>query len=261
MSIPVKLTPTCSNIFLINENLCLANSLNIINYNVSSLSSALGFLENYQAHWSNLYSTFQTYSAIWIQSVTNVQTFSSNWVSFSNTVISLSGDWQKPYTIFYPQMLEINSWYAESPTDRNDYIINWLNLNFSPNNYNDKQIINVTVYLYEEQLVSFNFSRSYDESCTPNCTGVSVSCSAGSCPGLYQGCNHHGGLAGVKGCDNVYSYCSQQATFSAPQNVSCVGHGGRTLSVALNQNSLDTHVSQTINIPFINTNNNWVLKQ
>lgn len=261
MSIPVKITPTCSNIFLIDETLCIGNSLNIINYNVSSLSSALGFLENYQEGWQSLYSTFQTYSAVWIQSVTNVRSFSSNWVSFSNTVLQLSGNWNKPYTIFYPQMLEINGWYGEAPTDRNNYIINWLNLNFPPQYYNDNQIINVTVYLYEVQSVAFNFNRSYDENCTPNCTGVSVGCAPNSCPGLYQGCNHHGGLAGVKGCDNVYSYCTQVPTFSLPQNVSCVGSGGRTLRVALNQHTNDTHVSQTVNITFIKTNNIWTLKQ
>jgi hypothetical protein len=259
MSIPAKTTPTCSNIYLIDENLCIGNSLNIINYNVASLSSALVFLENYQTNWNNLYTNFQAYSAVWVHSVTNVQNFSANWVSFSNTIQSLSASWNKPYTIFCPSMIEINQWNNLTNLQKNQYAANWLTISFPPNNYNNNQIIYTTFYLYESKQVSFNFQRSYDENCTPNCNGVSVGCNGDSCPPLVQGCNHHGGLAGVKACDNVYGYCSKQATYSAPQNVSCVGNGGRTLNIALNNYSSDTHVAETVTIAFININNTWTV--
>jgi hypothetical protein len=261
MSIPTKTTSSCSNVYLIDETLCLSNSLGVINYNVASLSSALISLENYQVRWNSLYSNFTTYSAVWIKTVTNVQNFSSNWVSFSNTVQNLSGDWQKPYTFFYPQMLEIYEWYNKTTNQQNNFISNWLNLNFPAIYYNKNQIINVTIYLYQIQPINFSFIRTFDETCIPNCPGISVSCDSGSCPPLYQGCNHHGGLAGVKGCDNLFSYCSQQAYFSGPQSVSCTGEGGRQLRVSLNNPTTDTHVSQTITISFINTNNNWVPTQ
>ena len=61
MSIPAKITPACSNIFLLDENLCVGNSLNIINSNVTTLTSALLSLENYQSNWNNTYTNFQTY--------------------------------------------------------------------------------------------------------------------------------------------------------------------------------------------------------
>ncbi len=258
MSIPVKINQNCSNIFLIDENLCLGNSYNIINYNVASLSSSLVYLENYQTRWKNLFTTFQNYSSVWIKTVTNIQSFSGNWASFSKTVLTMNSNWNKPYTIFYPQILEINSWNNISSIQQKNYIAEWLQNNFPAALYNINQIVNVTMYLYEKATVSFNFERNFEETCTPNCAGISVGCKAGSCPGLYQGCNHHGGLAGVKGCDNVYDYCTQRATFSAPQNVSCTGRGGRTLRLALTRTATDTHVIKTINIPFININKTWV---
>ena len=257
MSIPAKITPACSNIFLIDENLCVGNSLNIINSNVTTLTSALLSLENYQSNWNNTYTNFQTYSSVWLQTVTNVHNFSAVWVKFSTTIQNLSADWNKPYTIFYPVILETNIWYSQNATNQQNYIINWLNLNFPPASYNNNQIINVMIYIYEVTPVTFNFYRQYYENCTPNCPGITVSCGPGSCPSLYSGCNHHGGRAGYGGCDNLYGYCSQQASVVAPQSVSCTGSGGRTLSVNLNNYSSDTHISKTITMQFKKSNGIW----
>lgn len=553
MSTFTKTTPTCSNVYLIDENLCAGNTLNLLNYNVKSLSANVAYLENYQQKWNGLYSAFQTYSAVWVKSVDNVTALSAGWLDYATTVNNLSSSWNKPYTVYYPQMLkydvlydnptqkipintgvgegfqtiaitpdgkkayvtdfsnyiyvidtstntitktitgvnvyaivmsprqnkayastfdtqvlvintltdtvtktittepstagitispdgdyvyvanyspgkitvidtgsdaiiktitafvgilspitlavspdgtklyvldyaglgiyiysiisdttigsfggsyiistsallispdgnriytndfnniyifetvtntliktininnnntmglspdgttlyignnDINSAYNINAIDTYSYNIvklpytqtcastialtpdgttlyisdscnnnvivlsslysslvffvnNWLNTNFSPSFYTDQQIINVTVYFYEELDCNFNFSRSYVETCIPNCAGISVACGPGTCPPLYQGCNHHGGLAGVKACDNLYSYCSQVPTFGQPQNVACTGSGGRTLYVNLNQYATDTHVVKTLNISFINNNNSW----
>jgi len=258
MSIPTKTTQTCSNTFLIDENLCLSNSLNIINYNVSSLSSALVSLENYQQNWASLYTSFQANSSIWMQCISNVQTFSSKWISFSTTVQNLSSSWNKPFTVYYPTMQELNYWNSLSASNtQQSSLSSWLRNNFPESLYNNNQIINVTVYIYEAQTVPVIFSRTYEESCTPNCVGVSIACNGNSCPTLFEGCNHHGGLAGKKACDNVYSYCTKTATFGGPQHISCTGTGKKTLSVNSTTTVIDTHVCKTITMQFKNNTKVW----
>jgi hypothetical protein len=256
MSIPTKTTPTCSNIFLIDENLCVGNSLNTINHNVASLSSALVFLENYQNNWFSLYSTFQTYSAIWVDTVTNVQNFSANWVSTSNTVVSLSSTWNVPFTVFYPTILPLSAW-GVNQTYNSGFIKTWLTNNFSPLVYNLNQVINVTVYLNQILITPVVFNKSYAETCIPNCKGLEIDCKAGSCPPLYYGCNHHGGQAGSGACNNGYSYCTQTSN-TPPQKLSCTaGSGARTLSISLNISAVDINTAQTINLSFTNINNTW----
>jgi len=255
MNILEKITPTCSNVYLIDENLCIGNSLGIINYTVNSLSSVNLYLENYQTQWQSLYSNFQTFSSKWLRAVTNVKAFSADWVSYANTVQTLSADWIKPVTLFYPSMFNYETWYSMTSIFITT-IRSWLDINFPPNIYNTDQIINVFVYLYEDQVINFNFSRAYNETCTPNCAGFSLGCS--QCPTLHSGCNHHGGLAGVKACDNLYDYCRAVSTFSKEQTVSCVGTGGKLLRITLVRPSQDTHVAETKNVIFKNINKQWV---
>jgi len=252
-----KIDKTCSNVYLIDETLCLSNTLEVINYNTASLSSAILNLKAYEKTWANLYSLFTVYSAQWIKTATNIQTFSAKWINTASTVNALSATWTKEYTLYYPKMLDVGYWNSLGSTNQNNTIISWLNLNFPASKVNSNQVISVVVYLNQIYNFSFNFNRSYYETCIPNGGGLSIGC--GGCPKPFQGCNHHGGKAGVGPCTNLFDACSVQSHASAPAPVSCVGGGGRFLNIGLNRAASEKNVASVIRLKFAVNGNNWVI--
>jgi len=253
-----KTTPTCSNIYLIDENLCLANTLDTINYNIYSLSSAITDVSRYYSTWFNLYTIFTTYSSKWIKTATNIKSFSATWIDTATTVSTLSSNWNKSYTLYYPKMLDINYWNGLGTTNQNNILITWLNNNFSSKIYNINQIIDIVVYLNQNQPFSFRFNRSFYESCIPTGGGLSISCNGcGERP--YRGCNHHGGKAGYGPCTNAYDGCNITRTSNNPASVSCTGSGAKTLNIGLNRNATDKNTARTVNVRFKNINRSWTV--
>jgi hypothetical protein len=249
-----KTTPTCSNIYLIDENVCLAKSINTLNYNFSSLSISLDSLSSYRNSWYELYTTVSTNSSNWIKTATNIKAYSAVWLDTALTVSSLSSTWTKPYTIYYPKMMNIDYWYSLSTINKNSLITNWMNTNFKYTNINTNILVDIVVYLIQNQQFSFRFNRSFNETCTPNGGGVSIGCSA--CGRPNRGCNHHGGAAGVGPCTNAYDAC-RVTTTSARASVACVGTGGKSLNIGLSRNATDANVARTIRINTKNVNGVW----
>jgi hypothetical protein len=249
-----KTTPTCSNVYLIDENLCLSNSLKTINYNVSSLSSSIVDVTRYYTSWINLYTVFTTYSAKWIKTATNIQSFSATWLDTATTISSLSSIWGKPFTVYYPKMIDIVYWNSITKTNQNQTLINWLNVNFNPQITNLNQIIDVVVYFYQYQPFTFSFNRSLYEPCTPTGGGLSISCHG--CGRPYRGCNHHGGRAGKGPCTNAYAACGVSTSVQAV-SISCTGTGAKLLNVGLSRSGVDKNVARTSTIRFQNINKNW----
>lgn len=248
-----KTTPTCSNIYMIDQDLCLANSLNLIKYNFNSLNYSISYLNSFRAAWYNLYTKTVSNSAIWIKTATNIQSYSAIWLDTSATVTALSSTWSKPYTFYYPNMIDISTWYGSTTQSKNT-ILNWLNANFNPKKYAINQNIYINLYLTQQQPFSFKFERSLNESCTPNGGGLSLSCNG--CPLPHRGCNHHGGAAGYGPCTNAYAGCRRSYT-SSGANVTCVGTGGKMLKVGLNRVAYDNNIARTITLVAKNTNRVW----
>lgn len=247
-----KFTPTCSNIYLIDENLCLGNSLDTINWNFSSLELSLSGLERYIDDWFNLYTTFIEYSAKWIDAATNIRSFSAKWVSMTNSVNTLSSYWDNVFTVFYPTIQIIGNWYSKSTEQQNKLVSDWLFFNFPPINYNSNQVIDVIVYLQETVPFTFLFNRSFDEPCTPTVGTIALSCTPCRLP--YQPCNHHGGKAGYGKCTNAYQDCVKKngirSQYGTPQYRACSGSGGKLLKIGFEKTSNDTHVARTVKISF-----------
>ena len=239
-----KIDNTCSNIYLIDEGLCLGNTLNLINYNITSLQYAISSIKQYENTWYDLYTK-------WLQTATNIQSFSASWIDMSTTVSNLSSDWNKEYTLYYPYLININTWYA---TDQTQAIQYWLTNAFNTLPTANGQIVSVLVYLQQYQPFNFVFNRSYSESCVPNVGGVNISCNGG--PEPFQGCNHHGGNAGYGPCTNIYDYCSR-STSDINASVSCDGWGGKYLSIGLSRSGTDTNTARTVVVRFKNINNIW----
>lgn len=253
-----KTTPTCSNIYLIDENVCLSNSLNTLNYNFSSLNFSLSSLDSYRNSWYSLYTTVSQNSSIWIKTATNIKAYSAMWIDTSLTVSSLSSTWIKPYTIYYPKMLNIDYWYSLSTNNKNSIIQNWMNTNFKYSNKNINIIADVVLYLNQNQAFSFRFNRSFQETCTPNGGGLSLSC--GACSRPHHGCNHTSGSGKDKNhwCTNAYASCGVSVQ-TAAASVSCVGSGGKMLNIGLNRNATDTNIARTLTIRVKTINGDWTV--
>jgi hypothetical protein len=218
------------------------------------------YLDNYQHVWDNLYSFYTKYSAQWITAATNVQALSSKFSSFITTVKTLSSNWNKEFTVVYPQMIDIDFWYSQTVTYKNTFFINWLNNMFPSKNYAENQVINIVLYLKQNKPFSYAvYSLLYDEPCTPNSkdAGVTVECTA--CQIRYVGCNHHGGLAGYKGCDNANGYCTVNVEAIAPVNVSCNSTGGRQLRIDNTQTYYEKSTARVLNFKFKVVNRTWIV--
>ena len=251
-----KITPTCSNVYLIDQNLCVGNTLDTINYNFSSINASIFALEEYNQLWYGLYTIFTAYSSRWIRTSTNIQTFSAKWIDTSTTVKNLSSGWSKPFTLYHTTMKDISAWYGMSLNDRNAYGKSFVDINFDAKKYPENQIIDLVIYLNQNLPFTFSYDRKYTESCTPNGGGLNLSCSSCGLPN--HGCNrHHGkGKKKVNYCFNAYTACSRSNT-AASASVSCVGSGGRLLHIGLNRNASDKNVARTYLIKFKNINKTW----
>jgi hypothetical protein len=250
-----KTDKTCSNSYLIDERLCLSETLDVINYNTASLSAAIFNIGRYDTTWKNLYTILNTNSAKWIRTATNVQQFSAKWVSMSTTVKTLSSTWQKEFTVYYPNILDIVYWNGLSTSAQNQTLVSWLNTNFSPYKNNLNQIVSVVLYLNQQYNFSFNFNRSYLESCIPNGGGAVVSCTGCSKP--YQMCNHHGGKAGYGPCTNLFDACTVVRQNTDPAAISCVGTGSKFLTIGLNRSATEINTARTVRVKFQNINRVW----
>jgi hypothetical protein len=252
----IKTNQLCSNVYLLDENLCAGNTLNLINYNTVSLTSALISLQRYSNQWGDLYTTLTTYSAKFVSASTNFAAFTAKWIDASNVVSSLSADWIKPFTIYYPKKIKIDDWLAKTNQQQVQELQTWLFFNFDPTTYAIDQIANVTVLLYQENAYTLNHKASYNELCSPNGGGAIADCT--ECARPYSMCNHHGGAAGYKACDNLYDYCTAQNTGSTGVSFSCQGNGGKLLSLNYSNNLTDISMARSVNYKFKASNNNWI---
>jgi hypothetical protein len=255
VTLPIKSDETCSNIFLLDEKLCLDTSLGVINFNFQQLSSNLRILNTYGQQWNSLFTVFANNSSRWFTSSTNVYSLSSKWVNTYQTINSLSATWCKEFSLYYPTIVEIGSWYALTTNARNNIAINWLNLNFPASKFVNNQIISFFINLFQQKPFTFNFIRSLQEPCTPNGGGASVSC--GQCASPHRGCNHHGGKAGWGPCTNAYDACTKRTTGYGTQSFSCTGNGAKTLRIGKTQGYVDTSTARVVRLRFQNINNSW----
>jgi hypothetical protein len=275
INIPFKENPECALVYLIDENLCLKDSLEIYNYNVQSLSATLLTLEGHAARWNQIYSFFVKSSSDWFYATSNIAQFQPNWDSAYTTVTTLSAKWHKPFSIYYPEVLDYTLWYGSSnnqqlgteETYKTTILTNWLNKNFAVQNYIQNLEIDLFVYLNYAKEFNYRFYKAFYEPCTP-AGGQTVECP--SCPlTLNRGCNHHGGRAGHGACDNAYKYCTQngsQRSFKAackgwsekPDSGSKdIPPSGRTLKIGYNFKSSDTSVVRVLSIKYKNTGKTW----
>jgi hypothetical protein len=267
-----KTDPTCSNIYLIDENECLSKSLSTINTNVVTLSSNLNSLSVNLDKWNQIYSFYSQNSSKVLNTVLNVHTLNSAYNKSVDVVQTLSAsNWNKQFSLYYPAIIGINDWYNDITQDGNtnaDQILRpWLTNNFPEVDYVDGQIVNIYVTLSQEIPFYFQFSRSYRETCSPQGAGAKVTCTAPNDP-RYQGCN----ITGV-GCTNAYSYCLKSLDANVTSKYYCKGYGAATLVIDTENpqqpkqpditpytHSFDKTTARILQYRFVNNSSTWTIK-
>jgi hypothetical protein len=249
-TIPGKINISCSNTYLIDERQCLGTSFNYINYNYASLSAGLIFLERTGQSWNRIFSVFAANSSKWVTTTDNVLKYTADWTTAYNTVSSLSANWTKDFTVYYPRMLEINTWYGYSDSQKSNIIIPWMNVNFPIRDYIDGQKSSLYINLYADFNFTYSFFRSLNEPCTPNGGGGSISCTGCAKPSI--GCNWNGR------CFNGMDYCSTRSV-GANASIACAGQNGRTLQIGLARSSVDRHVARIIRVGLLKTPTSWTV--
>jgi hypothetical protein len=263
-NIPIKQRTDCSLIYLIDENLCVSTSLEVINQNFLSLSGALMELEIAAIPWNEAYSLFTSQSALWLVNSADLKQYSDYWIGTSTTIQTLSSDWNKQFSILYPEIIlwdqwkGINGYTSVQNLYLNDKFPTWLNTIIPTTSVSLNQKVILVYNLYKYQPFKWSFSRSYTENCIPNGGKNELQCE--ECPSPSRGCNHHGGRAGWGPCTNAYDDCTKVVP-NVSVSFTCPNNGGKTLKLDYQLSSTDTSTVRAEHYVYQNINNTWVLTQ
>jgi len=225
-----KTDQVCSNVYLIDETLCLLNSLKIVNSNVVNLSAAINTIQKTANYFNDVYTLFATNSSSWLQANSNIKNNHEKWNMNYSLVSNLSSTWDNEFVLYYTTMYEIQDWKNNGNSYSDNIILNWLNVNFPTSDFANDQIISLYVNLYENYSFDMTkFSTSYYHDCKVPSRSMTIKCAA--CQPLpNRGCNRHGGKAGYGDCYNAYTACKNTIT-GGQTSGTCVGKGGKLLKL------------------------------
>jgi hypothetical protein len=270
-----KIKESCSNIFLIDENLCLANSYQIINYNIQNLSSALISLQPTINYFNQEYTYFTQNSAKFIELNSNLKSKTEKLNNAYTLTINNSSSFNKPISIFYETPINISEWNSNISSNSLYYqnlFKSWLDLYYPTVNFPNNQRITLNINLYLEQdfnlannqnsgdpssiNTNLGFYRQYTEECKPQ-TGapITVSCGNSPCALPNRGCNHHSKNQSY--CFNAYEKCSKSVSGGANSRGGCTGTGSKLLEISDNYMTKDRYISTSINFLYQNINSIW----
>lgn len=256
-----KIQDTCSNVYLIDENLCLSNSYQILNSNFQTLSTALVKLDSFGNYFNNIFTIFATNSARWNRSISNWETLSAKWLDSETVVRSLSSSWQMPFTIIYSKILDLVPYFSAETFQKN-MIQSWLNSNFRQY-ISENQEVHVNLYLFHSFNFTWRYFKKYYENCVPPRSGLTGSCPAPSLP--YIQCNRVTAAGKVYAwCQNSTAYCNRSATIDSVtlegiDKLKCSNGGERNVVINYNRTSTDKSICRIILIKYKKVNNSFVL--
>jgi hypothetical protein len=258
-----KYNDTCSNVYLIDERLCLKDSYEIFNKNVASLSSNLNVLQNYGNGFNYLYSIFSVNSSRWMKAISNFQTLSADWFSAETTVKALSSYWSSDHNIIYNKIIDLNT-YTSNEILYNTYIKNWLTINFK-SNLIDNQIINVDLYLSNIENFTWSYAKSYYESCEPTRqSNDNVGC---ACKKPQDWCNHVAlnnkeVYTKTKVCVDAMQYCTEDKITITGGGTPprCPARTPDTINLVYNNPQTDKSLVRVITLKYKKLDNNTIIK-
>ena len=259
------LTQANSSVYLIDENLCLADSVQILNHNfkiwqqqidefdskISLAFNAIGEILNESTEWA----TFLTLLDSMQDSMEN-----------SFKVVDTINKGRKPISRTYPVHVPRTEW---TPPIKKYYFYNsaigWLNNWFPLANFPLSQIIKVNFLFQQTKDFRVSYEANYLENCIATPTN-SIECAQG--PGLYVGCNHYGGLAGEsQSCTNAYEpggasahYCTSEYISVAPNN-NCWSTDPFLLTTEYSYYGTEVITTKMVIVEFILQETGWELQK
>jgi hypothetical protein len=261
----IEATNSCSLVYLIDEDLCLGNSYDIINTNFDTISSAQDNLTTYANIWLGLYTTFSNNSSRWLNALYNITTLSAQWESAYATKEAYKKYWDVPLYIVYPDLIHFTSYWTNQ-TAYATTLTTWVNANFPSDKYIMNQVIELCINIYTINDFPYSFHREMIELCTPDSgTSAVTLCCTGAGKGSAGLCNQyseHGDSDGhqqVIECHEICNDCSVTpdthcesytcATISPPQG----------LVLDYNIDFKDRYMCQIISLRFKNDKIRWTL--
>lgn len=271
-----KIKESCSNIFLIDENLCLSNSYQIINYNIQSLSSTLISLQPTIDYFNQQYTYFTQNSSKFLEVNSNLKLKTQKLNEAYTLTVNNSSSFNKPISVFYNIPINVTEWNSNINSNSlyyQNFFKSWLSLYYPNVNFPNNQKIILNVNLYTEQ--DFNlannrnsgdpsstdknlgFYRQHTEDCKPEKgVAVNISCGNDSCRTPNKGCNYHSKNQSY--CFNAYSKCKQSARGGGTGlHGNCSGTGSKLLEISDNYMTKDRYTSTSINFLYQNINSIW----
>jgi hypothetical protein len=221
----VKTDPTCSNVQLIDANVCVGDSIDILNNNITNLADQLNSITNFINNSINnnkFLSVFYNSSATMLRTMLDISIINEAYKDPYTTIAKLSTQWDyKQFSIHYPTIVKFVDYYV-SKSQYDLQFLDWINNIFPTSLFPQKQIINFYVSLQYTDTFDFVFKGDYYENCaTTNVKGITaVSCNECKGDTRFGGCNHD--ARGKHWCDNAYGYCNGSKP-SGVETYSCQG--------------------------------------
>ena len=226
-----KIDDTCSNLYLIDERLCLKNSYEIFNTNTKTLTANFANLNFYGNEYNKLYTNFSKNSARWMIAISNFQTLSTDWFKAETTHAKLSSFWLQDKSIIYTKIVDIVT-YTSNPSTTKNEIATWLNT-FFKEYYPENQILNVDLYLSYTFTFSWTYYKEYFESCLPPNTSLTGTC---NCSFPSYNCNKIWNWVTGKmlsSCNSLANFCTIISRQSSGQSgIKCPNLGNRTVTLS-----------------------------
>lgn len=250
-------TDSCSNVYLVDENLCLSKSNEIFNTNFKNVSSELYNLQNYNNMFYEVYTIFSLNSSSWMSAYSNLRWLSGALDSIYATVNTTSSYWAKPFELIYPDFIPLDNWYSNYSIYTGQTIKNWLKTQFPETSYPLNQKIIVDINLFKSIPYPLTFNKAYTETC------YVYSYNSASCNGCGMGdvkCNHpdKAGKKDIPGC-NLCNNCSITKD-SKSITISCQSYTPpKTLTINYNKYVSDNFIPRVVKVKYININNNWTI--
>lgn len=265
-SLTIEANDNCSVVYLIDEELCLSNSYEVINTNFDNVSASQNDLTKYAEKWYGLYTLFSNNSSKWLNALYNVTMLSAQWESAYQTKESYEKYWDVPIYIVYPSILNFTSFYQNSSlyvTQLRD----WLNLNFPPSEFILDQKIDLSLNLYTTKSFNYNFYRTKVENCTPATGNSSITICCNGCGRGSAGlCNHYQydnpkdkNLVSFT-CYPVCNDCGVVTDRRCASYTCQTSSPPQTLNLNYNANFSDRYISRIISLVYQNNKNSWILQ-
>jgi hypothetical protein len=218
-----KINTNCNNIMLLDLNECVGDGLEKLNnaylFFAKAQSQMIDFITGIE---SGIPSFFAPISAKMLQTARLIDSVNKIYLNAYTTIQVLSSRWNaKEFTIYYPEILNIYSYYNNSSYYKDIIRDVILQAYFPAESLPENQKINVYISLSQLNTFSYTYFAQYNENCAPTAHSQNTLTCNGC--GAYNetrnaGCNIDG-----RRCQNAYNFCGRGAT-TANGRYTCVGN-------------------------------------